>query len=626
MERYIQYFAGALVLLLVAGAIVLMSQRAGIDFLKKKAGLVSRLLASVEPAAGLEGNLTRLLEVICTVVAAPSYAAYIRGEKGDSLVLKAVVQQNEAFLNLNLSYGRLMPYKKEVFFLPASLPIGEMPDGVRVKKHGEVPLLFIPLCDSLIAVGPVKSVSKRQRELLKAAAAAFEPVFELLLEAQRLSEQAAVVTTTHRAVQNISGVFTDFGVMADLVMAVSLKSTGAAGGMLITFDGGVGSVERVIGSDGEVERLARADASLPAVFDAVLGDGDFRVVKKQDREFFFIPPYFAAADAEVFYLVRVPSDKLRSLMAFYALSDPELKDYQKKVLEVMARRLVDIIDGHARFKEFSTSRVELLKELARLTDSLRPNSVGYSELMYRYSYITAKALGLAENDCREIALAGELSNIGVIGISEDILFKSGRYTEGEFEKMKHHSEAGAAIIEAAICNARVASYIRHHHERMDGFGYPDGLLGDAIPLGSRIILTVQSFLAKVISRDYRPALPFEEAVKQLKAAAGTQLDPAAVEALTGWFEQKERGLKAGESDGPLGPCWEMRCAPEDVCVNCPAYKNPCARCWEIEGVNCSAHGDECGRCFIHTEYVWRTRENGKVAAIRADGKGELRRG
>ena len=247
--------------------------------------------------------------------------------------------------------------------------------------------------------------------------------------------------------------------------------------------------------------------------------------------------------------------------------------------------------------------------LVDTVDNMEPYTIGHSELISRYSGIIAREMKLEQKDVREIMTAGYLHDVGMLGLSGEILFKAGKYTDVEFETMKLHAEVGASIIESTISKERLASYIRHHHERWDGYGYPTGLKGEDIPLGARIISVADMFNAKLTGRKYREPASFQRALADLRAASGSQLDHAAVEALITWFRKKESDLsKKGRS---LGPCWEMRCCPPGIADFCPAYKKNGVNCWEAEGTNCAAHGNSCASCVVHTEYIYRT---GKTTA------------
>jgi len=140
----------------------------------------------------------------------------------------------------------------------------------------------------------------------------------------------------------------------------------------------------------------------------------------------------------------------------------------------------------------------------------------------------AAVLGGDERQRMTIRIGGYLHDIGKIGIADAILLKPGRLTDEEMAEMRRHSEIGAAILEVHEAMADIAQIVRHHHERWDGMGYPDRLVGDAIPLGGRIIAVADAFSAMTSDRIYRRALPIERAWEELRAHTGTQFDPEIV--------------------------------------------------------------------------------------------------
>ncbi len=156
---------------------------------------------------------------------------------------------------------------------------------------------------------------------------------------------------------------------------------------------------------------------------------------------------------------------------------------------------------------------------------------GHSERVGAWSRALGAALGLAAADADAIAQAGLLHDIGKIGVPEAVLTKSGPLTEIEWRAMRRHPLVGAQIVAPFDFLAGGALIIRHHHERWDGSGYPDGLRGEAIPLGARIVAVADVYDALTSDRPYRPALPVSEARARLVAEAGATLDARVVAAL-----------------------------------------------------------------------------------------------
>jgi diguanylate cyclase (GGDEF)-like protein len=152
------------------------------------------------------------------------------------------------------------------------------------------------------------------------------------------------------------------------------------------------------------------------------------------------------------------------------------------------------------------------------------------QVVARYSGELAKALGQSEHEVRRIRLAAKLHDVGKTAIPASILDKPGPLDEAEWVFMRRHPLIGERIVLAAPALADTAPLIRSSHERVDGLGYPDGLTGENIPLGSRIIAVCDAFHAMTSDRVYRRQISREGALEQLKRHAGTQFDPTVVEA------------------------------------------------------------------------------------------------
>jgi HD-GYP domain-containing protein (c-di-GMP phosphodiesterase class II) len=133
-------------------------------------------------------------------------------------------------------------------------------------------------------------------------------------------------------------------------------------------------------------------------------------------------------------------------------------------------------------------------------------------------------------------MAAELHDIGKTGIPDAILVKAGPLDEDEWRFMRRHTLIGERIVRAAPSLAPAADLVRSSHEHLDGSGYPDGLSGDAIPLGSRIIAACDAFNAMTSDRPYRKTRAAADAVIELRRCAGTQFDPDVVEALAQLIE------------------------------------------------------------------------------------------
>ena len=157
----------------------------------------------------------------------------------------------------------------------------------------------------------------------------------------------------------------------------------------------------------------------------------------------------------------------------------------------------------------------------------------HSESVVRLADSVGRGLGLDRAEVERVCTAALLHDIGKVAIPDEILHNPGSLTEEEWKVMREHPAIGERILRAIPGLGGVARIVRHEHERFDGKGYPDGLAGEAIPIGSRIILACDAYHAMTSDRPYRAAMSHAEAIEEIAKCAGTQFDPQVTGMLIG---------------------------------------------------------------------------------------------
>lgn len=184
----------------------------------------------------------------------------------------------------------------------------------------------------------------------------------------------------------------------------------------------------------------------------------------------------------------------------------------------------------ARLKEERTGGYwGMVSSLARAVDARDPYTFGHSQAVRDYAVALAKAAGVADALLLDFATGALLHDIGKIGVRDAILLKPGRLTDAEFEVVKTHPVLGADILHPVVTDPSVLAAVRNHHERYDGRGYPDRLVGEAIPLTARIMAVADSYDAMSSTRNYRVALRPTEIRKEMTVNRGRQFDPELVD-------------------------------------------------------------------------------------------------
>jgi putative two-component system response regulator len=170
-----------------------------------------------------------------------------------------------------------------------------------------------------------------------------------------------------------------------------------------------------------------------------------------------------------------------------------------------------------------------LTALANAVDRRQMGERGHIERVTAYCMEIAQPLNLSEWQLETLRYGAILHDIGKIHISEKILFKKDPLNQAEWDLIYKHPQVGAEMVRDVPALAEAASIIRHHHERWDGTGYPDGLAREQIPLGARIVAIADSFDSMIIPRPFKPAQTQEDTLQELKQLAGSWYDPQMVE-------------------------------------------------------------------------------------------------
>lgn len=181
-----------------------------------------------------------------------------------------------------------------------------------------------------------------------------------------------------------------------------------------------------------------------------------------------------------------------------------------------------------------------LLTLARAVEAKDLKAAGHGERVAEYAIGIAKQMNLPAKMLRRMEYAAFLQDIGNVRVPYAILNKPGRLTKNEMKRLQTHTEVGTEIVEQVEFLKDISPMIRHHHEAWDGSGYPDGLGGDEIPLGARILAVATAFDSMSSERSYHSPMDEENAVRELKAGAGQKFDPAVVEAFLRVLQKRNR--------------------------------------------------------------------------------------
>ena len=202
-------------------------------------------------------------------------------------------------------------------------------------------------------------------------------------------------------------------------------------------------------------------------------------------------------------------------------------------------------DGVADPDELTGVRGDVIAALASTLGERDRYTGDHSESVVDLTERVAEGLALDPERIGRVRTAALLHDIGKVGVPDEILHKPGPLDDHEWEVMRQHPVIGERIIRAIPGMGGIARAVRHEHERWDGGGYPDGLVGEEIPIEARIILACDAYHAMTSDRPYRKAMPHRDAMAELTANAGKQFDPQVVESLVGYlYGRRQSGLAA----------------------------------------------------------------------------------
>jgi HD-GYP domain-containing protein (c-di-GMP phosphodiesterase class II) len=212
-------------------------------------------------------------------------------------------------------------------------------------------------------------------------------------------------------------------------------------------------------------------------------------------------------------------------------------EYDLALLSALASQAAVAVDNSRLYDNIQQAYHEVILALMNTVEAKDEYTRGHSQRVSRGALGIAREMGLSEEESKGIQTAAELHDIGKIGVRDLIIGKESSLSTTEFDLMKDHVVTGEKIIKPIEYLRFAGPMIRHHHERYDGGGYPDGLRGDGIPLGARIIGVIDAFDAMTTKRPYNEPMSFEEALEEFETLKGKQFDPDVVDALVRFIKR-----------------------------------------------------------------------------------------
>ena len=271
------------------------------------------------------------------------------------------------------------------------------------------------------------------------------------------------------------------------------------------------------------------EANLTALQSRLQQAGSLILEPDQLRTIFLNPP--AHAD----FAVLITPLRDRSEVFGYAVASRSLHhpfvEGDARAAQILASRAASALMSHALVENIEATFLETIRSLINALEAKDEYTKGHSMRVSRWAVLIGRELQLDERMLQQVQTAALLHDIGKIGMNLEMINKREKLTSAEYEYFKLHPTLGKNILEPVSFLRPMLPMVQHHHERMDGGGYPHGLAGEAIPLGARIIGVADAWEVMITDRVYRPAMSYDDARAELIRCTGGQFDPDVSQAL-----------------------------------------------------------------------------------------------
>lgn len=513
---------------------------------------LSNIQKEISSAFSLSNIQESIMDAVMKVLDVSSCSVWLIDEESSELYCaNACGEEKEKIKDVRLKFGEGISGWVAKFGIPQK--VDDLSKDIRYKNPlGREQILTSQLSAPLKVrnkiIGVINVFNKKEEEFTEddlSLLVLFAGHSAISMENAKLYEETRQKLHEISALLEVSKVMiltTDLDDLLNIIMEISMNLLHADSGSLMLTDRDT-SYLRI-----KIIKGAREDFN-PEEFTVSIGegiagqvasDGNPQIVHKGDP---LLSGKKVIYKDEVCSTVSVPL-KIQDMITG-VLNLNSTKDYFRfstrdvDILSAFASQSSLAIEKSRLYDELIETNLRTMQSLAHAIDARDSYTAGHSQQTTGYVIKIARKVKLSEYDVKLLEYASLLHDIGKIGISDEILKKPSQLSGDEFEYIKKHVKIGANIIQPVEFLRRVVPFIYYHHERYDGTGYPDGLKGEEIPIGARILTVVDSYGAMTSDRPYRKALSEEEAVAELIKWSGSQFDPEVISAFLEIVEEEK---------------------------------------------------------------------------------------
>jgi HD-GYP domain-containing protein (c-di-GMP phosphodiesterase class II) len=394
----------------------------------------------------------------------------------------------------------------------------------------------------------VRLLIQNQRSLLSESLAEIEHDKQLLehkySEVQTLNQQLMRKIEQILAIQQASGAILselDYGKLIPNVLSMFLKTIGYKRAMIMLVDQAQKSLRYEAGVGMDPRDLAPMDGysvSLDRTSNllARVAQSGQPLITPDAASLNLNPKNLIIRKFQPQAIVILPLTAQGRVIGILAADRPQgevtVTGADRDYLEVFANQVALAIENARMYRDLKESFLSTVKSLAQALEAKDSYTRGHSERVTTYAVRLAARLQMPAQEVDMLRRLGMLHDVGKIAIDRQILNKPGQLSPEDQEMVRQHPSWGQSIIQPLKLSQGEISIVRHHHERWDGLGYPDGLAGEGIPLPARVISVADAFDAMTSDRPYRNAMGLRDALNELERGTGTQFDPRVVEVFT----------------------------------------------------------------------------------------------